>query len=1189
VASTCHLIPSLLNKPQLLKVEFDNKPSSCVRDEAWRRAGLAVPPDEVVGDGWEAVLEFLSAGATVAVHELRLMLIGDGEAGKTSLQRAFAAPGHKAERIGKEERTVGIDFSELLFDGGEGPSVKCQVCDFAGQAIYYLSHTMHFTRRCLYVLMWTAHKFSESGAAQELALEDILLPLKRWLQLLAANVPEASVVVVGTHCRVQPERFEAMRVEVGRHVREEIDRLHFMADAESAATRELLQRQRAKASTLLGDVAAEGSAMQLQTAAPGLELKDVEKFVHELNGAQPVAKRGLMQKAELLLKTVQDVWRNEARLCRLHGVHDGSIPDDAAPAARLKLVNERSFAVDSVEGVGVAELLAAIEATCRDTQALPFMGELVPETWLQVSEALQKQQQRQLEEEVHDGIGDFVISVKEAVGKVRSLLQTELGAGFGQARGLDSKGVQSSLEFWSLLGRVFVHDGHFLRDPRLLVDLLKPLVHHDVTSRLFRKEFLVNATDFSCDEPLALLQKHAVLDHRLLPKLKSWASSSAEAQLSMLKFFQDTFIINVIQARDSGEGLDQQRSLVTARLFDSSDGASQREVDTQADGAAASAVFHAVYALPSAHIGIIAHVMATLQSLQPAKLRLASCCGRDHVCMERVSSRCAVSMRPLPHVFASTLGSIQHELPTDYFSHALVVSSNDDGLFAFAARCVDALMGSGRFGAKYQCWLPYRSSSADSSWRPKKEDWARLNCSENPMCLSEVLSANASDVVIPSHNLKLRDVLPRRPRIFMSHTFSGDGTGECCQRIKSGLQERLLCTVWFDKAEMGWTDAFIDEMKRGMANARAFVMCLTPLYLTRPNCLRELMWAMDMCAADKTKKLCVLPLHPSVSFAGCRALVDLAAAGCAAQVILPVDDRSKQAPTRLEQLKAHKLSDVAVSLLQRLTGPENVGINAEWLKLQPWTSDAEGENWEETSQPWAGPCEGKRLELKQLLEGLCSNLQAAILADCPAYSLSAFANVNNHDLQSLPPSQDYDKPSDAALLRSSFPTLLRNFTEAEAVALMLLGLRDWDAVYCMKHGVKRDSAAAAAQLNPVDAVFRIAADMSGCFSASRSLVVVPSHSYVSLPASSSAAAPSAAGGLSATFDPEDFEQRKRMRDIGLSDDAAVLADMSAKLRKGGIMSLEDLRGLSKEEVHESVKALMLSPVQFNKLFKAVSG
>ena len=47
------------------------------------------------------------------------------------------------------------------------------------------------------------------------------------------------------------------------------------------------------------------------------------------------------------------------------------------------------------------------------------------------------------------------------------------------------------------------------------------------------------------------------------------------------------------------------------------------------------------------------------------------------------------------------------------------------------------------------------------------------------------------------------------------------------------------------------------------------------------------------------------------------------------------------------QLKAHKLSDVAIQLLQRLIDTENVGINAEWLKLQPWTSDAAG------SSAWA--------------------------------------------------------------------------------------------------------------------------------------------------------------------------------------------------------------------------------------------
>ncbi len=97
-----------------------------------------------------------------------------------------------------------------------------------------------------------------------------------------------------------------------------------------------------------------------------------------------------------------------------------------------------------------------------------------------------------------------------------------------------------------------------------------------------------------------------------------------------------------------------------------------RTVDALADSIAASAVFHAVYVLPSAHIGIIAHVMATVQSLQPKKIGLSYCCGINHVCVQRAASRCSVSVRPLAQVFASSLRCLQDELPSDHFSHAIV-------------------------------------------------------------------------------------------------------------------------------------------------------------------------------------------------------------------------------------------------------------------------------------------------------------------------------------------------------------------------------------------------------------------------------------------------------------------------------------------------------------------------------------
>ena len=59
-----------------------------------------------------------------------------------------------------------------------------------------------------------------------------------------------------------------------------------------------------------------------------------------------------------------------------------------------------------------------------------------------------------------------------------------------------------------------------------------------------------------------------------------------------------------------------------------------------------------------------------------------------------------------------------------------------------------------------------------------------------------------------------------------------------------------------------------------------FIVCLTPTYITRPNCLRELRWALDFAAGKK--RVVLLPLHPTVTFGGvmkmtkagdCRGLV----------------------------------------------------------------------------------------------------------------------------------------------------------------------------------------------------------------------------------------------------------------------------------------------------------------------------
>jgi len=63
IAGVCGLIQSLLNLPKL-SINVDGSPSNCIGSDAWRQAGLAVPPKEAMGwdtvsQGWNAVLKHL--------------------------------------------------------------------------------------------------------------------------------------------------------------------------------------------------------------------------------------------------------------------------------------------------------------------------------------------------------------------------------------------------------------------------------------------------------------------------------------------------------------------------------------------------------------------------------------------------------------------------------------------------------------------------------------------------------------------------------------------------------------------------------------------------------------------------------------------------------------------------------------------------------------------------------------------------------------------------------------------------------------------------------------------------------------------------------------------------------------------------------------------------------------------------
>ena len=70
-------------------------------------------------------------------------------------------------------------------------SIDVQIWDLAGQDVYTLSHSVHFSHRSLYLLLW---KPGES-------LDTTMRRVTPWLEALCMHVPDAHVVMVASHCK----------------------------------------------------------------------------------------------------------------------------------------------------------------------------------------------------------------------------------------------------------------------------------------------------------------------------------------------------------------------------------------------------------------------------------------------------------------------------------------------------------------------------------------------------------------------------------------------------------------------------------------------------------------------------------------------------------------------------------------------------------------------------------------------------------------------------------------------------------------------------------------------------------------------------------------------------------------------------------------------------------------------------
>ena len=91
------------------------------------------------------------------LNEVKLLLVGRGEAGKTSVSRALRWKpqwkGEKYQFISNQRETPGIDIQPWVLECPGQDSVKVHVWDFAGQEITHETHRYFLTERSLYVVV----------------------------------------------------------------------------------------------------------------------------------------------------------------------------------------------------------------------------------------------------------------------------------------------------------------------------------------------------------------------------------------------------------------------------------------------------------------------------------------------------------------------------------------------------------------------------------------------------------------------------------------------------------------------------------------------------------------------------------------------------------------------------------------------------------------------------------------------------------------------------------------------------------------------------------------------------------------------------------------------------------------------------------------------------------------------------
>jgi small GTP-binding protein len=143
---------------------------------------LPIPPEVLeLADDPAAIAQYVAGvhAQPRRLDEAKLLVVGEGSVGKTSLIRRLTGSGFAPH----EPKTEGIEVSEMTVDVGEAP-VQLNIWDFGGQEIMHATHQFFLTKRSLYVLVVDARQSEQQNRVEY------------WLKLIHSFSDGSPVIIV---------------------------------------------------------------------------------------------------------------------------------------------------------------------------------------------------------------------------------------------------------------------------------------------------------------------------------------------------------------------------------------------------------------------------------------------------------------------------------------------------------------------------------------------------------------------------------------------------------------------------------------------------------------------------------------------------------------------------------------------------------------------------------------------------------------------------------------------------------------------------------------------------------------------------------------------------------------------------------------------------------------------------------